>query len=194
METEKSESKTFIARSKRTKKVYAVTTKDGTNLCFNFQAAFYPRISGLFDKLPKHKDILAFYRVGDNGIPEAKKRVGFFDFSTIDLNDICPNGDYKKEKEIAVSGSDEDSKSSDPSSKDEDSSEDDDYSSSGSGDGEDPNDEDYDEAPWDVRLASCPEHVTYNHMPFEIHFHIDREKLTIRVKKLIYVLVKNVDR
>lgn len=192
METEKFESNFFIAKSKRTKKVYAHGVKVGTNVQFNFKRNFFPRISGLFDRQPIHKDILAFYRVGDDGIPESRKRAGFFDFSTIDLNDICPNNDYKKDEELLPSLS-EDDKSSQPSSKDGSSDEDDDYSTSDSGDGEDPNDEDYDEAPWDVRLASCPEHVIYNHMPFEIHFHVDRQKLQIRVTKLIYILVKNVD-
>lgn len=194
MEPTKSESKNYIAKSKRRKKVVAHCTKSGTNLCFDFRVNFFPRITGLFNKAPKNRDIIAFYRVGDDGIPESKKRVGFFDFSTIDLNDICPNSDLKKDKVIAVSSSEADEKSKEDSNSNDDDSEDDDYSSSSSGDGEDPNDEDYEEAPWDVRLESCPENVIYSHMPFEIHFHIDREKHQVRVKKLIYTLVKNVDR
>jgi len=158
------------AHEKSVKEMYLllVSEKTGQPLCppilkqgnaaqFVLTVPFIPRFCGYFGtKAPLHSDYIRIFFVTKSSPTEysGRKKMGEYDFSTVDLEEILPSQEMAKLKNPVEKESSESAKEEGDEDEDEDS---EDESPSKSSSVDDPRDTDYQEMSVTERITSCRE-------------------------------------
>jgi hypothetical protein len=135
--------------------------KRGNAAQFLLTVPFIPRFCGYFGtKAPIKSDLIRIYFVTKSATNEysSRKKMGEYDFSTVDLEEILPSQEMAKLKNPAEKDSSESAKEEVDDDEDEDS---EDESPSKSSSVDDPKDADYCEMSVTERIAACTEDTIY---------------------------------
>jgi hypothetical protein len=170
--------------------------KKGNVAQFTLTVPFVPRLGGYYGtKTPKKSDIIRIYfvtRTGDNEFSQRKK-MGEYDFTTVDLEEILPSQVTAKlknphEKDSSESGKGEEEDADEDEEEDSDA-----VSSSKSSSADDPRDQDYAEMTVNERIASCSEEVIYwqpEQQLWEFKFPVIREPPHLALSHVNLAIVK----
>jgi hypothetical protein len=166
--------------------------KKGNSAQFTLTVPFVPRLGGYYGtKTPTKSDIIRIYFVTKTGENEfsTRKKMGEYDFTTVDLEEILPSQITAKLKNPHEKDSSESAKAEEEE-EDEDS---DEISSSKSSSVDDPRDTDYAEMSVGERIAACTEDVIYwqpEQQLWEFKFPVVREPPHLALSHVNLAIVK----
>jgi hypothetical protein len=167
--------------------------KKGNSVSFDLTVPFVPRFSGYIDSKQPKPDVIRIEYVTTTGDGKfsAPKKMGEYDFSTMDLEEILPSQDAVKlsnpfEKDEAEEEEDEEEE-------DEDADSDDESEPSSESSQDDPKDGDYRETTPTERIAACIDDVVYWRPMgglWEFKFPVIREPPHLQLSQVNFTIVK----
>jgi len=169
--------------------------KKGSIAQFNITIPFVPRFCGYVGTKAPKPDIIRIYYVTElpNGEYSARKKMGEYDFSTVDLDEILPSLETAKLEAVEESEGEkeepEEAVDSHESSEYGQSSE----SQKSSSENDDPKDGNYKDMSVPERIAACTEDTIYWHPDqahWEFTFPIVRDPPHLQCRQLKFTIVK----
>lgn len=169
--------------------------KKGSVAHFNIPIPFIPRLCGYSgSKVPKPDDVFIYFVERQaNGEFGTRKKMGQYDFATVDLDDVLPSLEIAKlgpvdssEEEEAAAAVVGGSASSDEDDSDEES------SSSSSSEEDNPKDANYKEMSVSDRIAACADDTIYwsPSMHWQFRFPLLRDPPHLQCSQVKFTMVK----